>query len=107
MTFHTWLTASVVWIALVSGVALTSGPMSAHNAVGIDRRTGARVHTLLVAAGQHLRTVVVHGALGSAAGRVGIAQVAGRTHAARLVVLRLTDRLPSALLVQAGVLTRA
>ena len=70
---HTWYTAGVVGIALVAGVALTAGAMSAHNAIGIERRAGAGVHTFFILAGQHLRTVVIHGALGSAAGCVGVA----------------------------------
>ena len=77
--------------------------MIAHNAVGIGRAR-ARIHTLLVAAGEHLGAVVVHGALGPAAGGVGVAQEPGRTDAAGLVVLGLADRLGAALLVYAGVL---
>jgi hypothetical protein len=103
---HTWNTAGIVGVALVADDALASGQMVAHNAVGVGR-TRARVHTLLVAARQHLGTVVVHCALGPAAGGVGVAQVAGRTDAARLVILGFADGAGSTLLVDTGVLTGA
>jgi hypothetical protein len=80
--------------------------MVSHNTVGVGR-TGARIHTLLIAAGEHLRTVVVHRALGPSTGHPRVTQVAGRTHAAGTVIGRLTDGLGAALLVDAGILAGA
>jgi len=91
----------------MAGEALAPSPMGPHNAVGVDGGTVARVNTLLGAAGQHLRAVIIHDALWLAAALVGVAQVAGRTQATGLVVPWLAHRLNAALLVDARVLALA
>ena len=61
----------MVRIASVPIVALTPVPVRADNTLGIDRAV-ARIDTVLIPAGQHLGTLIVHHTLGPDAGDVGV-----------------------------------
>ena len=61
----------MVRIASVPVVTLTPVPVRADNTLGIDRAV-ARIDTVLVPTGEHLRTLLVHDTLGPHAGDVGV-----------------------------------
>jgi tape measure domain-containing protein len=86
----------------VVGDALAASPVAAHYAVGIDCAV-ARVYAFLIPTCQHLRTLVVHGALGVVALDVGVASPALRAEAAGTVVPRLAPGSLAALGEAAGV----
>lgn len=80
--------------------------MASHDAVCV-LCTVARIHALFVAASQNLRAVVIDNALWPAAGPVGVAQVAGRTDAAGLVVARFAQCVYATFFIIARVLAFA
>ena len=106
MNVHTWITSCSVGDPNVSSDALTSSGVVAHYAIGVGR-TVTRVHTVLIAAGQHLGAVVVDDAFWPAADLVRVAQVARWTHAPGLVVAHFAPCVDAALLVVARVLAFA
>ena len=86
----TWIAAGPVGVASVPLDALTSGPMGPDNALGIGG-TVTRVHTVLRLTCQHLGALLIHGALWSGAGHIGVTSVLGRTVAPGSVISALTQ----------------